>query len=268
MKKKVIEYMAKKNYLILVSNDDGIDAPGIAALVKELKKIGNIVVVAPDKQQSAVGHAITMNYPLRVKEYYKNGKVFGYAVQGTPADCVKIAVRALLKKTPDIVVSGINHGSNTAISVIYSGTVSAATEGTVLGIPSIAVSLTTYKPAPDFSYAAQFARKLSLMVLRKGLPKGTLLNVNVPAVPKNKIKGVMVTQQGKAVWNDTFDHRRDPGGVDYYWLTGELENIDKELYYDEAAIRNHYVSVTPIHYDLTDYNTLYQLKTWGIEALK
>lgn len=260
--------MAQKKYSILVSNDDGIDAPGIAALVKELKKIADVFVVAPDKQQSAVGHAITMNYPLRVKEYSKNGKFFGFAVQGTPADCVKIAVRALLPRRPDLVVSGINHGSNTAISVIYSGTVSAATEGTVLGIPSIAISLTTYKPSPDFSYAATIARKLSRMVLAKKISQRMLLNVNVPPLPRTKIKGILVTQQGKAVWNDTFDHRRDPGGVDYYWLTGDLEDVDKELTYDEAAVRNGYVSITPIHYDLTDYAMLEDLKRWPIRTIK
>ncbi|MCX7983951.1 MAG: 5'/3'-nucleotidase SurE [Bacteroidetes bacterium] len=268
MKKKVTKNKSQRNISILVTNDDGIDAQGIAALVKELKKIATVTVVAPDKQQSAVGHAITMNYPLRVKEYYKNGKFFGYAVQGTPADCVKIAVRALLPEEPDLIVSGINHGSNTAISVIYSGTVSAATEGTVLGIPSIAVSLTTYKPSPDFSYAARIARKLSLLVLKQGLPRRTLLNVNVPALPKSEIKGVLVTKQSSALWNDTFDHRRDPGGVDYYWLTGVLDNPDTDITYDEAAIRQGYVSITPIHYDLTDYETYEVLQRWPIHTLK
>ncbi|HVN49730.1 MAG TPA: 5'/3'-nucleotidase SurE [Bacteroidota bacterium] len=258
---------SKKKYHILVCNDDGIDAPGIYALVQELKKIGTISVVAPDKQQSAVGHAITMNYPLRVKEFKKDGKFFGYAVQGTPADCVKLATRAILKHQPDLVVSGINHGSNTAISVIYSGTVSAATEGTVLGIPSIAVSLTTYAP-PDFRYAAQFARKLASMVLKKGLPAGTLLNVNVPPLKKNEIKGILVTRQGKAVWNDTFDHRRDPNNREYFWLTGGLEDVDTELEFDEAAVRNQYVSITPIHYDLTDYKMFDAMKKWGVEKLR
>lgn len=159
---------SKRKYEILVCNDDGIDAPGIYALVQELKNIGRVTVVAPDEQQSAVGHAITMNYPLRVAEFKKNGKFFGYAVQGTPADCVKLAVRALLKQQPDLIVSGINHGANTAISIIYSGTVSAATEGTILGIPSLAVSLTTYGRA-DFRYPAKVARKLALLILRKDI---------------------------------------------------------------------------------------------------
>ena len=257
---------SKKKLNILVSNDDGIDAPGIFALVLELKKIGDVIVVAPDKQQSAVGHAITMNFPLRAREFRKNGVFFGYAVEGTPADCVKLAVRALLKKTPDLIVSGVNHGANTAISIIYSGTVSAATEGTILGIPSMAVSLTTYGP-PDFRYAAKFARKLAQLVMKKGMPEGTLLNVNVPALPEQEIKGVVVTRQGRAVWNDTFDVRRDPANKEYYWLTGALEDSDEGLEFDQSAILKNYVSVTPIHYDLTDYNSLEAMGLWGIDKL-
>jgi len=252
---------------ILACNDDGIDAPGLYALVQELKKIGSVTVVAPDKQQSAVGHAITMQYPLRVKEFKKDGKFFGYAVQGTPADCVKLAVKALLKRPPDLVVSGVNHGANTAISIIYSGTVSAATEGTILGIPSIAVSLTTYRPA-DFQFPAKFTRKLAQLVLKKGLPPGVLLNVNIPPLKSREIRGVLVTRQGKAVWNDTFDLRRDPNNREYYWLTGGLEEIDMELEFDQAAVRNRFISVTPIHFDLTDYEALETMKKWGIDKLK
>jgi 5'-nucleotidase len=260
--------MKSKNKLnILVSNDDGIDAPGLYMLVQEMKKIGNVTVVAPDKQQSAVGHAITMNYPLRMKEFKKNGKFFGYSVQGTPADCVKLAVRAILKSEPDLVVSGVNHGSNTAISIIYSGTVSAATEGTILGIPSIAISVTTYGPV-DFRYPAQFARKLALLINKNGLPPGTLLNVNIPPLKAKEIKGVRVTRQGKAIWNDTFDLRRDPNDREYYWLTGGLENVDKDIVYDEAAVRNNYISITPIQYDLTDNRTFDAMKKWRVEKLK
>lgn len=255
-----------KTPTILVCNDDGIDAPGIYALVQELNKIGAVVVVAPDKPQSAVGHAITMNFPLRAREFRKDGVFFGHAVEGTPADCVKLAVKALLKKKPDLLISGVNHGANTAISIIYSGTVSAATEGTILGIPSIAVSLTTYGP-PDFRYAAKFARKLAALVLKKGLPDGTLLNVNVPPLPEKEIRGVVVTRQGRAVWNDTFDVRRDPANKEYYWLTGALEDSDRGLEYDQAAIRENYISVTPIHYDLTDYKMLDIMDKWSINSL-
>lgn len=251
---------------ILVSNDDGINAPGIYALVQELKKIGRVTVVAPDRQQSAVGHAITMNFPLRVTEFFKNNEFFGYAVQGTPADSVKIAVRTLLPQKPDIIVSGVNHGSNTAINVIYSGTVSAATEGTVLGIPSIAVSLTTYDE-PDFRFAAKFARKLAAVVAKKGLPQETLLNVNVPAVKEKDIRGVLITRQGKTRWDDTFDVRRDPANKEYYWLTGKLDVIDTSEDTDQIAIMNNYISVTPIHYDLTDYSTLPTIQGWGLNKL-
>ena len=262
MKKK----SSRKPLRILVSNDDGIDAAGIYALVKEMKKLGEVTVVAPHRQQSAVGHAITMNYPLRVSNFQKNGKFFGYAVEGTPADCVKLAVHSLLKEPPDIVVSGINHGSNTAINIIYSGTVSAATEGTVLGIPSIAMSLTSYK-VTDFRFAAKFARKLATLVVKKGLPKSTLLNVNVPAIPEKKIKGIKVTRQGRTNWNDTFDTRRDPNNNVYYWLTGSLEILDHGEDTDQIAVMKNYVSVTPIHFDLTDYPGLKVLEEWGVEKL-
>jgi 5'-nucleotidase len=257
----------RKKLKILVSNDDGIDAPGIYALVQELKRIGSVTVVAPDKQQSAVGHAITMNFPLRAKEFKKNGVLFGYAVEGTPADSVKLAVKALLKQKPDLVVSGINHGSNTAISIIYSGTVSAATEGTILGIPSIAISLTTYGPA-DFRYAAKFARRLVLLVARKGLPDGTLLNVNVPPLPENEIRGIVVTRQGRAVWNDSFDIRRDPANKEYYWLTGALQDSDEGIEFDQTAVRNNYISITPIQYDLTDSTMVETMGKWGLQKLK
>jgi 5'-nucleotidase len=179
---------------------------------------------------------------------------------------VKLAVRALLKQKPDLVVSGVNHGANTAISIIYSGTVSAATEGTILGIPSMAVSLTTYGP-PDFKYAAKFARRLAQLVIKKGLPEGTLLNVNVPPLAERDIKGVVVTRQGKAVWNDTFDVRRDPANKEYYWLTGAMEDSEPGLEFDQSAILNNYVSVTPIHYDLTDYRSLEAMGRWGIDKL-
>ena len=259
--------LSKKLKNILVSNDDGIDAPGIWALAQELKKIANVTVVAPDKQQSAVGHAITMNYPLRAIPFRKNNELFGYAVEGTPADAVKLGVQFLLKEPPDMIISGINHGSNTAINIIYSGTVSAATEGMILGIPSIAVSLTTYGE-PDFSYSAKFAARLALLVAEKGLPEGTLLNVNVPAVSENQIKGVMLTKQGSSKWDDTFDVRRDPANREYFWLTGKMEVTDSDADADQIAIQNHFVSITPIHYELTDRAMLATMKSWNIERLK
>jgi 5'-nucleotidase len=253
-----------KNLRILVSNDDGIQAPGIFALVKELKKIGEVTVVAPERQQSAVGHAITMNYPIRVKPHFHNGKLFGYAVEGTPADCVKIAIRSILKRKPDIVVSGINHGTNTAVSVIYSGTVSAATEATLMNVPSIALSLATFT-IPDFRYAAKFSRTIVRQVLKHGLPQGTLLNVNIPPIEEQKIRGVKITRMGKSTWNDTFDARRDPANKEYFWLTGDLDVLDTEDNVDQIAVMNNFISVTPIHYDLTNYAMLNALEKWKVK---
>jgi 5'-nucleotidase len=256
-----------KKLRVLICNDDGINAEGIFALTQEMKKVAEVTVVAPDKQQSAVGHAITVNYPLRAVPYHKNNDFFGYAVEGTPADCVKLGVRFLMKEKPDLVMSGINHGSNTAINIIYSGTVSAATEGMILGIPSIAVSLTAYQNL-DFSYAAKFSARLALMVAEKGLPPRTLLNVNIPNVPESEIKGVMITKQGISVWKDRFDVRRDPANREYFWLTGEMDVLDTDLDTDQIAIKNHYVSITPVRYDLTDLQMFDAMKAWGVERLK
>jgi 5'-nucleotidase len=258
--------MLKKLH-ILICNDDGINAEGIYALAQEIKKIADVTVIAPASQQSAIGHAITVNYPLRAVPFHKNGDFFGTAVEGTPADCIKLGVGTLLKEKPDMIISGINHGSNTAINIIYSGTVSAATEGTVLGIPSIAMSLTSFQNL-DFTYAAKFASRLALLVAEKGLPERTLLNVNVPAVPESEIKGVMVTRQGISTWEDRFDVRRDPANREYFWLTGSMNIMDTEVDTDQIAIKNNYVSVTPVHYDLTDRKLFEQMKKWGIEELR
>lgn len=253
-----------KKLSILVSNDDGIFSDGLASLVNQLHSIADVTIVAPDSQQSAVGHAITVHRPLRVREVKKEGNFFGYAVDGTPADCVKLAIRNLMKTKPDLVISGINHGSNTAISVIYSGTVSAATEGTILGIPSFAMSLTTFEANADFSYAAKFACQLAKKVIENGLGNGTMLNVNIPAVPESEIKGVVITRQGKSVWNDEFEARRDPGNKQYFWLKGELVELDEEEDIDQRAILNNKVSITPIQFDLTNYSMIEKLRLWNI----
>lgn len=255
--------MAKNKPRILLSNDDGINAPGLAALYEEMKSIGEVFVVAPDAEKSAVGHAITLSDPLRVWDFKKNGEFFGYAVNGTPADCVKIAYWALLDKNPDLVVSGINLGSNTGINAIYSGTVSAATEGTILGIPAFAVSLTTFKN-PDFSYAAKFARKLAENILERGLPKGTLLNVNVPPVKEDEIEEIKITRQGRSTYHEHFDKRVDPQNRVYYWLTGKKVQLEDDSDVDDNAILNKRVSITPLHYDLTNYEYLDELKSWEI----
>ncbi len=237
-----------------------------AALVDALKEIAEVIVVAPSEEQSAVGHGITMKYPLRVTKYFKNGNFFGYAVEGTPADCVKMGIRNIMGESPDLVISGINHGSNTAINIIYSGTVSAAREASIMDVPAIAISITSHD-AKDFRYAGKIAKMLALKVKEHELPNGTLLNVNVPNFPEEEIAGILVTEQSKAKWDDIYEKRTDPFGKDYYWLTGKLVEVENEKQSDQLAIKNKFVSVTPIHFDLTDYETFKKMKSWNIEKL-
>ncbi len=251
---------------ILVSNDDGIDSPGIAALVKSLKEIADVTVVAPQNEQSAVGHAITMKIPLRVTPYYKNGDFFGYAVDGTPADCVKMGIRNIMKEPPDLVISGINNGSNTAINIIYSGTVSAAREAAIMEVPAAAISVTNHTPK-NFNSAAKLARMLALKMIDHKIPLGTMLNVNVPDVSEKDIAGIILTKQGKSKWDDIYEERKDPYNREYYWLTGKLLEVDTDSDIDQVAIKKNYVSITPIHFDLTDYETFDKMKSWKVENL-
>jgi 5'-nucleotidase len=262
--KKSKVMIKQKPMTILLTNDDGINAPGLYALFKEMNKYGKVYIVAPDSEKSAVGHAITLSDPLRVQNFYKNDEFFGYAVNGTPADCVKIAYWAL-EINPDILISGINLGSNTGINIIYSGTVSAATEGMFLNIPSFAISLTTFTN-PNFEIAAKFAGTLSQIILNKGLPRGTLLNVNVPAVTnEDEITGVIITRQGNAMYHEEFDKRTDPHNRVYYWLTGQKVKLETEPDVDDRAILNKKISITPVHFDLTNYEFLDELREWGIK---
>lgn len=253
-----------KNPHILLTNDDGIFAQGLYELYLQIKKIGKVSVVAPDSERSAVGHAITISDPLRVVPFEKMGSLFGHAVNGTPADCVKIAYYALLDEKPHLVISGINYGSNTGINLIYSGTVSAATEGTVLGIPSFAISLTTFKDA-DFTYAARFAAQLAQLILKNGLPKDTFLNVNVPNVSEKDIRGVAITRMGNTMYEDKYDRRVDPRNRVYYWLTGSRLEHETNIEVDDGAIANNMVSITPVHYDMTNYRCLDALAAWKIQ---
>jgi len=250
--------------LILLSNDDGIGAPGLLALWREMKKIGETVIVAPDAEKSAVGHAITTKEPIRVQPYYRNSRFYGHAVSGTPADCVKIALRSLLLRTPDLVVSGINQGENSALNLIYSGTVSAATEGTIFGIPSIAISLASWK-LMNFDVAAVFARKLARLVIKTGLPDGTFLNVNVPPVPREEIRGICVTKQGNTKFEEYFDKRTDPSNRTYYWMAGKRSKVKPAPDSDNAAIQRNEISITPLHYDLTNYTMVKKLQKWNIK---
>ena len=253
---------------ILISNDDGIDAPGLQKLAAELGKFANVYVAAPHKQQSAVGHSITIFYPLRATEHYVNGKFFGWAVEGTPADAVKAGVLFFFKDVKfDLIVSGINHGANTAINIIYSGTVSAATEGSLLGVPSAAISLTTFDKVA-FDTPAKIAGELIHTLLtdsRIKLTPKTLLNINIPNIPEEQIKGVMVTKQGKSYWEDDFEVRSDPNGRDYYWLTGHMVLVDDSSEFDVKAVKENYISITPLHYDLTDYEMIKEMKDWNLK---
>ncbi len=251
---------------VLLTNDDGINAPGIAALAKAISQIADVDIVAPATEMSAVGHAITLTDPLRVSEVRKNGDFFGYAVSGTPADCIKLAHWVLLKgrPRPDAIISGINLGSNTGINIIYSGTVSAATEGAILGIPSFAISLTTFVD-PDFSYAANFAAKFLPKFLSLKLPKGVFLNINIPALPANEIKGVKFTRQGMANYEEQYHVREDPYHRKYYWLTGKKVNVETDPDVDDAAINAGYISITPVHYNLTFDPMLRELHTLDLD---
>ena len=250
---------------LLLTNDDGVSAPGLAALYQAVRDLGDVTVVAPDVERSAVGHAITLSDPLRVREYQGPGGMDAYAVNGTPADCVKIAVGAILASPVDVVLSGINAGANVGTNVLYSGTVSAATEAAMLGIPAAALSLTAGRPA-DFSPAASFARELALKIHRRGLPAGVSLNVNVPPLPLEKIRGVAITRQGRLRVDEWFDRRTDPRGNLYYWMAGaeEVDVSPKGSDHDDAALGEGFISVTPIHFDLTDTATLKDLETWGL----
>ena len=245
---------------ILVTNDDGIFAPGIYALWEAMAEIGDVTVVAPDTEKSAVGHAITITDPIRVQQIHRKNGFEGFAVKGTPADCVKIAGRSLMNTPPDIVVSGINSGANVGSNIIYSGTVSAATEGTIIGIPSIAISLNSIKGG-DMTASQKVAKTIVNKVLENGLPKGILLNVNVPNLQEKSIKGYRITRQGKLVFKDRFEKREDPRGKFYYWMKGEIIN-DTDSDTDGYAIQNDYISITPIHYQLTEESFLKILKSW------
>lgn len=259
VKRKIQSRKSSDKPIILVTNDDGITAPGLRSLVEAMKSLGEVVVVAPDSPQSGMGHAITIGKPLRLDKIEVHGEFLGYQCSGTPVDCVKLAVNKVLHRKPDLCVSGINHGSNSSINVIYSGTMSAAMEGAIEGIPSIGFSLNAYNLDADFTASRHFATIIAKNILTTGMPDDTLLNVNLPDLPLNKIKGIKICRQALAKWEEEFDERTDPRNRAYYWLTGKFINYDKGDDTDEWALKNGYVSVVPVHYDFTAHHAFQHL---------
>jgi 5'-nucleotidase len=256
---------AKKNDkpVILITNDDGITAPGIKNLVDAVKDLGKIIVVAPDKPQSGMGHAITIGHPLRLHSVQMFDGIEAYQCTGTPVDCVKLAVDKILHRKPDICLSGINHGANHSINVIYSGTMSAAVEAAIESIPSVGFSLLDYSIEADFSAAKIYARNIVTKMLKTPLDKHTILNVNFPAVDPKLIKGVKLCRQAYAKYEEDFVERDDPNGRKYYWLTGEFVNFDRGRDTDVWALKNNYVSIVPVQFDMTNYELKAKLeKTW------
>lgn len=241
---------------ILLTNDDGINAKGIHALINELNTIAEIYMVAPDKEQSGTGHSITVFDPIKASQAKIPGIKQGWRVSGTPVDCVKLAISRMIGEKMDLVVSGINHGPNLGTDVLYSGTVSAAAEGVIMGVPSIAVSLNSYRHDADFSFAARFTKYMVLSVMEQGIERNTLLNINIPSLSPAEIKGIQITRLGVRNYDNLFEERHDPRGNTYYWLGGGVLEEEQHEESDVFAVEHGYVSVTPIHLDLTDYNLL------------
>jgi len=253
------------NPLILVTNDDGITAPGLRALIRYMKDLGDVVVVAPDSPQSGMGHAITLDNTLYLQKVNldpESGAIAEYSCSGTPADCVKLALQELLDRKPDLCVSGINHGSNSSINVIYSGTMSAAIEAGIEGVPAIGFSLCDYSWEADFNQAEEAVKKITAEALEKGIPKGVVLNVNIPNTRGGAVKGVRICRQARANWKEKFDKRTNPMGKDYYWLTGEFELLDQGEDTDEWALSHDFVSVVPTQFDLTAHHVIQDLNSW------
>lgn len=258
--------MRQKKPLILVTNDDGITAPGIRALIDVMNEIGDVVVVAPDSPQSGMGHAITINSTLYCDPVTinKNASQKEFSCSGTPVDCVKMASREILDRKPDLCVSGINHGSNSAINVIYSGTMSAAVEAGIEGIPAIGFSLLDYAMDANFEPSKKYIKTIVKNVLKNGLPKGVVLNVNIPKLSEAEIKGVKICRQANAHWVEEFDKRTNPMGRDYYWLSGKFINEDKGEDTDEWALHNGYISIVPTQFDLTAHHFIQELNNWSL----
>ncbi len=253
--------------LILVTNDDGITAPGLRALIRFMKELGEVIVVAPDSPQSGKGHAITLDstlYSKKVTVDIENGAEEEYSCSGTPADCVKLALQVLLDRRPDLCVSGINHGSNSSINVIYSGTMSAAIEAGIEGIPAIGFSLCDYDWEADFEPAGESIKRIVREALENKMPPGVVLNVNIPKLSGKNLHGIKVCRQARANWKEKFDKRVNPMGREYYWLTGEFELLDNGEDTDEWALANGYVSLVPTQFDLTAHHVIHEINNWRL----
>lgn len=260
---------SKEKPVILITNDDGVTAPGIMNLVEAVKDLGKVVVVAPDKPQSGMGHAITIGQPLRLQKVNTFGDIEAYSCTGTPVDCVKLAVDKVLHRKPDLCLSGINHGANHSINVIYSGTMSAAVEAAIESIPSAGFSLLDYSIEADFTGARKYVRLVVEKMLTTKLEKHTVFNVNIPAMPVDVLKGFKLCRQAYAKYEEDFMERQDPHGKRYYWLTGEFVNFDKGKDTDVWALAHGYVSIVPVQFDMTHYELKSKLeKLWKNDTKK
>jgi len=249
-----------KQPLILVTNDDGIDAPGLRTLISIVKLLGDIMVVAPEQSNSAMGHAVTLTTPIRLRRIIESKEYSEYATTGTPVDCVKLALNNLLPGKPDLVVSGINHGANSSVNIIYSGTMAAAIEGALGGVTSIGFSLLDFSYNADFNPGKEFIRKIISYILSSNYEKGSCFNVNIPAVQLSEIKGIKVCRQAKGNWQECFDEREDPHNKKYYWLSGSFHNKENDTDTDLWALENNYVSIVPITLDYTKHEQISALK--------
>ncbi len=250
--------------LILITNDDGINAPGIRKLIEIMRPLGRLVVVAPDKSQSGMGHAITVTSPLRVSKLTEDIDYLEYSCNGTPVDCVKLGMRVIMRQKPDLLVSGINHGSNASVNVLYSGTMAAVLEGAIESVPSIGFSLNDYSPKANFEGFEEYIKEIASEALRNGLPSGTCLNVNIPALNGTPVKGIKVVRQGAGFWEEAYEERIDPFNRHYYWITGVFKNNDNGRDTDLWALKNNYIAVVPTQIDLTSFETIHLLQNWKL----
>jgi 5'-nucleotidase len=254
-----------KKPTILITNDDGIFAPGLRKLISIARPMGRVIVVAPDSPMSGMSHAITVKTPLRLHKLAEEKDYIEYSCNGTPVDAMKLGEKIVVKGKPDIVLSGINHGSNASVNIIYSGTMAAVLEANIDGIPAIGFSLLDYSHQADFSGLEYWIETIVQNVLNNGLPEGVSLNVNIPAVPKGEIKGIKVCRQAKGRWEEEFDERIDPHSRDYYWLTGVFKNGDPAKDTDTWALTSNYISVVPVHYDFTSHKSISEIRKWKMK---